>query len=55
MAWLLARPGVTAPVFGATKLAHLEDAIASTELELTSDECAELETPYRSRPRDAHR
>lgn len=48
MAWLLARPGVTAPVVGATKLAHLEDAIASTEVELTADECAELEAPYRA-------
>ena len=41
-----ARPGVTAPIVGATKLAHLEDALAAEELELTPDEVAALEEPY---------
>jgi aryl-alcohol dehydrogenase-like predicted oxidoreductase len=46
LAWLLSRPAVTAPIVGATRLAQLEDAIAAVELELTPDECAELEKPY---------
>jgi aryl-alcohol dehydrogenase-like predicted oxidoreductase len=47
LAWLLAKPGVSAPIVGATKLSHLEDAIASVEVELTDDEVAALEKPYR--------
>ncbi|MGH3048555.1 MAG: aldo/keto reductase, partial [Gaiellaceae bacterium] len=50
LAWLLGRPGVTAPIVGATKLEHLEDAIAATELELSADEVARLEEPYRPHP-----
>jgi len=46
LAWLLHRPGVTAPIVGATKLHHLEDAIAAAELELSADEMARLEAPY---------
>ena len=45
-AWLLSRPVVTAPIVGATKLTHLEDAVASVELELSAEECAELEAGY---------
>src|SRR5213592_3471968 len=44
-AWLLHRPGVTAPIVGATKLGHLEDALAAAELELSPDEIARLEEP----------
>jgi aryl-alcohol dehydrogenase-like predicted oxidoreductase len=47
LAWLLSRPGVTAPIVGASKLPQLQDAIAAVELELTAEECAELEKPYR--------
>jgi len=47
LAWLLHKPGVTAPIVGATKVGHLEDALAATELELSSDEIARLEEPYR--------
>lgn len=47
LAWLLAKPVVTAPVVGATKLSHLEDAVAATELALTPEELALLEEPYR--------
>jgi aryl-alcohol dehydrogenase-like predicted oxidoreductase len=47
LAWLLSRPGVTAPIVGASKPPQLQDAIAAVELELTSEEIAELETPYR--------
>ena len=46
LAWLLSRPVVTAPIVGATKIAQLEDAMAAVELELTADECAELEAGY---------
>ena len=47
LAWLLAKPGVTAPIFGATKPHHIEDAIAAEQLELTEEEMAALEAPYR--------
>jgi aryl-alcohol dehydrogenase-like predicted oxidoreductase len=46
LAWLLHRPGVTAPIVGATKLAHLEDAVAAEELELSPEEMQRLEAPY---------
>ena len=46
LAWLLGRPGVTAPIVGATKVAHLEDALAAETLELSADEVARLEEPY---------
>jgi len=46
LAWLLQRPGVTAPIVGATKLGHLEDALAAEELELTAGEVARLEDLY---------
>jgi aryl-alcohol dehydrogenase-like predicted oxidoreductase len=46
LAWLLQRPGVTAPIVGATKAGHLEDALAAEELELSPAEAARLEEPY---------
>ena len=46
LAWLLSRPAVTAPIVGATKVGHVEDALAAAELELTPDEIARLEEPY---------
>lgn len=46
LAWVLQRPGVTAPIIGATKLHHLEDALAALTLELLEDEVAQLEAPY---------
>src|SRR6185437_5354853 len=46
LAWLLQRPGVTAPIVGATKLPHLEDALAAEQLDLSADEVAKLEAPY---------
>jgi aryl-alcohol dehydrogenase-like predicted oxidoreductase len=46
LAWLLGKPGVTAPIVGATKLAHLEDALAAEELSLSDEEVARLEEPY---------
>ena len=50
LAWLLARPGVAAPIVGATKLAHLDDAIAAVEIELSDTEIEALEAPYRPHP-----
>ncbi|EXG80470.1 aldo/keto reductase [Cryptosporangium arvum] len=46
LAWMLARPGVTAPIIGASKLSHLEDAAAAVDLDLSADEIAALEKPY---------
>jgi 1-deoxyxylulose-5-phosphate synthase len=46
LAWLLSKPGVTAPIVGATRLEHLEDALAATDLILTRNEIARLEELY---------
>ncbi|HEY6279676.1 MAG TPA: aldo/keto reductase, partial [Streptosporangiaceae bacterium] len=50
LAWLLQRPGVTAPIVGATKRAHIEDALAAEKLELTKDEVRRLEERYQPHP-----
>jgi 1-deoxyxylulose-5-phosphate synthase len=50
LAWLLSRPGVTAPIVGTTKLEQLDAAVAAVDLGLTPEECAELEAPYRPHP-----
>ncbi len=47
LAWLLSRPAVAAPIVGATKLAHLDDAVAAVDVTLDADELARLEAPYR--------
>ncbi|MEP7027748.1 MAG: aldo/keto reductase [Candidatus Eisenbacteria bacterium] len=47
LAWLLARPGVTAPIVGATKLAHLDTAVRALDLALDAEDIARLEAPYR--------
>jgi 1-deoxyxylulose-5-phosphate synthase len=46
LSWLIRRPGVTAPIIGAAKPQHLDDAVAALELELTAAEMAQLEAPY---------
>ncbi|WP_155375655.1 aldo/keto reductase [Catellatospora vulcania] len=46
LAWVASRPGVVAPIVGATKPQHLEDAVAALELTLSADEVAALEKPY---------
>jgi len=46
LAWLLAKPVITAPIVGATKLQHLGDALASVHVKLSEDEIALLEEPY---------
>jgi aryl-alcohol dehydrogenase-like predicted oxidoreductase len=49
LAWLLSRPGVTAPIFGATKPHHVDDAVAALGIELTVEEVGALEGGYRAR------
>ncbi|WP_095011522.1 aldo/keto reductase [Tsuneonella mangrovi] len=46
LAWVLAKPEVSAPIIGASKEAHLDDAIAALEIDLTEDEIKRLEKPY---------
>ncbi len=50
LAWMLAKPHITAPIVGATKMEHLEDAIAALDLELSAEEIAALEEPYLPHP-----
>jgi aryl-alcohol dehydrogenase (NADP+) len=45
LAWLLHQPGVTAPIIGATKMHHLEDAVAAVKIHLDAEERARLEEP----------
>jgi 1-deoxyxylulose-5-phosphate synthase len=54
LAWLAGKPAVTAPIVGATKLSHLDDAVAATTIALTPDETARLEAPYRPHPISGH-
>ncbi|HZU39675.1 MAG TPA: aldo/keto reductase [Solirubrobacteraceae bacterium] len=46
LSWVLHRPGITAPIVGATRLAHVEDALAAEALELSGEEMRRLEEPY---------
>ncbi|TQS40798.1 aldo/keto reductase [Cryptosporangium phraense] len=46
LAWMLAKPGVSAPIIGASKLSHLDDAVAAVDVELSADELSALEEPY---------
>ena len=46
LAWMLSKPVVSAPIIGATKLHHLDDALAAVDLELSAEEIARLEEPY---------
>ncbi|WP_414588539.1 aldo/keto reductase [Scytonema sp. PCC 10023] len=55
LAWLLHQPGVTAPIIGASKLHHLEDAIAALDIKLDDKERAHLEEPYKPHPVLGHR
>lgn len=55
LAWLLHQPGVTAPIIGASKMHHLEDALSALEIQLTQEECDRLEAPYTPHPVLGHR
>jgi 1-deoxyxylulose-5-phosphate synthase len=48
LAWMLNKPGITAPIVGATKAHHLEEAVKATELRLSEDEVKHLEGAYES-------
>ena len=50
LAWLLNKPGITAPIVGASKMSHLEEAVAAVEIELSDEEMAFLEEPYQAHP-----
>lgn len=50
LAWLLHRPGVTAPIIGASKMSHLEEAVAAVDIHLSPEELRLLEEPYRPHP-----
>ncbi len=50
LAWLLHKPGITSPIIGATKMYQLEEAVAALDVELSAEDCAYLEEPYRPHP-----
>jgi aryl-alcohol dehydrogenase (NADP+) len=50
LAWLLNKPGITGPVVGASKMYHLEEAVAAVEIKLSEEEMAFLEEPYQPHP-----
>jgi aryl-alcohol dehydrogenase-like predicted oxidoreductase len=54
LAWLSQKPGVVAPIVGASKIHHIEDAVAALSLKLTKEEVAALEEPYVPHPISGH-
>ena len=50
LAWLLSKPFMTAPIVGASKPNHLEDAVAAVSLKLSEEEISRLEEPYVPHP-----
>ena len=50
LAWLVQQPGITSPIIGASRLGHLDDAIAALDLRLTAEELTALEAPYVPHP-----
>jgi aryl-alcohol dehydrogenase-like predicted oxidoreductase len=50
LAWVLGKPAVTAPIIGATKPGHIEDAVAALDVSLSEDEIRKLEEPYQPHP-----
>ena len=55
MAWLLNKPGVVSPIVGATKMNHLEEAVASLEVEMSDEDMVNLEELYQPHPILGHR
>jgi len=47
LAWILSKPVITAPIIGATKISHLDDAVEALNIKLTDDEIKRLEEPYK--------
>ena len=50
LAWMLTKPGITAPIVGASKPGHLEDAVAAVDVQLSADEITRLEELYQPHP-----
>jgi aryl-alcohol dehydrogenase-like predicted oxidoreductase len=50
LAWILSKPGVSSPIIGASKMAHLDEAIAALEIKLDDSEIKALEEPYEPHP-----
>lgn len=50
LAWMLHKPGITAPIIGASKMYQLEEALAATEIKLAAEEIEHLEEPYQAHP-----
>jgi aryl-alcohol dehydrogenase (NADP+) len=46
LAWLLQKPGITSPIIGATKMQHLEEAVAAVDIRLTEEEINNIDAPY---------
>ena len=54
LAWMLSKPGITAPIIGASKPGHIEDAVAAIDVKLTSEEISYLEELYKPVPVRGH-
>ncbi len=54
LAWVLHQPGISGPIVGASKMKHLDDAIAAAEIKLTAEEIAYLSAPYETKPVIGH-
>lgn len=50
LAWMLSRPGISAPIIGASKAYQLEDALAALDISLTEEEIKKLDEPYEPHP-----
>jgi 1-deoxyxylulose-5-phosphate synthase len=50
LAWMLHKPGISAPIIGASKMAHLEEAVAALDIQLSTEELASLEEAYQPHP-----
>lgn len=50
LAWVLKNPAITAPIIGASKLGHLEDAVSALDVKLSDDEVKALEAHYQPKP-----
>ena len=50
LAWMLDKPGITSPVLGASKIKHLEEAVAALNIKLSPEDAAYLEEPYKPHP-----
>jgi 1-deoxyxylulose-5-phosphate synthase len=50
LAWILQQPGMTSPIIGASKLSHLDDAVAGLQVKLDAEELKALAAPYRPHP-----